>query len=113
MSSTSKVIFVLLLSSLSVLSGCSHKPQSKTISATSDASGNHAGTADISGPATVTCVSATDDTGTVTPPTCVIAAPGTNGVVKIGEKIVVASAGTVALNCQGKGTLTCTARIEE
>ena len=112
---TLKVISTIALGSLAVLSACNHKvrAESRTISASSNASGSHTGSADIAGPVMVTCVSATDDTGTVTPPACVIDAPGTSGVVKIGDKVAATAAGNVVLTCQGKGTLTCTARIEE
>ena len=112
---TSKFISIVGICSLAVLSGCNHKARAalRTISASSDAAGSHPSSADIPGPVTVTCVSATDDTGTVTPPACVINAPGTSGVVKIGDKVAATAAGNVVLTCQGKGTLTCTARIEE
>ena len=112
---TSKLISIVVLSSLVVLSGCNHKTRaaSRTISASTDASGSHPGSADIPGPVMVTCVSATDDTGTVTPPACVINAPGTSGVVKIGDKVAATAAGNIVLTCQGKGTLACTAQIEE
>src|SRR6202035_4019792 len=97
------------------LSACNHKvrAESRKISASSDAAGSHPGSADVSGPVAVTCVSATDDTGTVTPPACIIDAPGTGGVVKIGDKVAVTGAGRVVLTCQGRGRLACTARIEE
>ena len=112
---TSKLISIVVLSSFVVLSGCNHKTRaaSRTISASTDASGSHPGSADIPGPVMVTCVSATDDTGTATPPACVISAPGTSGVVKIGDKVAATAAGNVVLTCQGKGTLACTAQIEE
>jgi hypothetical protein len=108
------VAFIVVISSLRVLSGCNRntRPALRNIFASSDASGNHSGTADVTGPVTVTCVSAMDDTGTATSPACVIDAPGTNGVVKIGDKVAVTAAGKVVLSCQGKGTLACTARIE-
>lgn len=61
----------------------------------------------------VTCVSAKEDAGAVAPPACVVAAPGTNGVVKIGDKATVIGAGSVVLTCQGAGALACVARIEE
>ena len=112
---TSKLISIVVLSSLLALSGCNHKTRaaSRTISASTDATGSHAGSTEITGPVSITCVSATDDTGTVTPPACVINAPGTSGVVKIGDKVAVTSAGNIVLTCQGKGTLACTAQIEE
>jgi hypothetical protein len=112
---TSKLITIVAISCLAILSGCSRKvrAESRTISASSDASGSHPGDAELSGPATITCVSATDETGTATPPACVIDAPGTHGVVKIGDKVAIAGAGKILLSCQGKGNLACTARIEE
>jgi hypothetical protein len=112
---TSKLITIAAISCLAILSGCSRKvrAESRTISASSDASGSHPGDAELSGPATITCVSATDETGAATPPACVIDAPGTHGVVKIGDKVAIAGAGKILLSCQGKGNLACTARIEE
>ena len=112
---TSKVISIVAISCLVVLSACDHKVReaSRTISASADSTGSHPGDADVPGPVAVTCVSATDDTGIATPPACIIDAPGTNGVVKIGDKVTVTGSGKVLLSCQGKGTLACTARIEE
>jgi hypothetical protein len=112
---TSKFISIVVLSSLAILYGCNHQARasSRTISASSDASGSHAGSAKITGPVIVTCVSATDDTGTATPPACVVDAPGAGGAVKIGDKVTATGAGNVVLTCQGKGTLACTAKIEE
>ena len=110
----SKIIFVVGLSFLAVSTGCSRKvrAETRTISANSDASGNHPGTAQVDGPVMVTCVSATADGGGL-PPACIIDGPGGSGVVKIGDKVAVAAAGKVTLTCQGQGTLTCTARIED
>jgi hypothetical protein len=108
----SKAIFILAVCFWFVLVGCRHHAASKTISASSDATGSHPASADIAGPVAVTCVSATDDGGDQTPAACVISAPGANGVVKIGDKVALATAGSVILTCQGKGTLACTARIE-
>ena len=98
----SKIICVAAVS-LWVLAGCSHKAraEAQTITASSDASGNHPGTADVPGPMTVTCVSAIGDTGGPRP-ACVVDAPG-GGVVKIGDKVTVAAASKVALTCQGQG----------
>jgi len=112
---TSKFISIVVLSSLAILYGCNHQARasSRTISASSDASGSHAGSTKITGPVIVTCISATDDTGTATPPACVVDAPGAGGVVKIGDKVTATGAGNVVLTCQGKGTLACTAKIEE
>ena len=113
MSMTKRVMFIAAVGSLAILSGCNHRVRtSKTISASSDATGSHPASADVEGPVTVTCVSATDDSGSVTPPACVVAAPGTSAVVKIGDKVAVSAAGKVTLACQGKGKLACTAQIE-
>ena len=111
---TTKIIFIVALISLVTLSACSRKvrAESRTISASSNASGSHIGPADVGGPVTVTCVSATDDSGSAIPPACVIDAPGTKGVVKIGDKVAVAGAGRVVLSCKGNGNLDCIARIE-
>src|ERR1700680_2659358 len=67
---TQKITLIIALGSLAVLSACNRKvrTESRTISASSDASGSHVGIADVPGPVTVTCVSATDDTGSATPP---------------------------------------------
>jgi hypothetical protein len=112
---TPKFISIGALVSLAVLFGCNQRTRasSRNISASSDASGSHPSSAKITGPVMVTCVSAIDDTGTATPPACVVDAPGASGVVKIGDKVAVTGAGNVVLTCQGKGTLTCTAKIEE
>jgi hypothetical protein len=111
---TPKILCLVALSCFALVAGCNkvHAGR-KTVSASADATGSHVGSADLEGPATVTCVSATDDTGTVKPPTCVVVAPGTNGVVKIGDKVAVTGAGKLVLTCAGKGTLACTARVEE
>jgi hypothetical protein len=111
---TAKVVFVAALSFWVVATGCSRKvrAETRTISASSDASGNHPGSAQVDGPVMVTCVSATGDGGGL-PPACIIDGPGGSGVVKIGDQVTVGAAGKVVLTCQGQGTLSCTARIEE
>jgi hypothetical protein len=110
-----KIFSVVAVGSLALLLGCNHKRQaaSKTVSASVDTNGSHPTTAAVDGPVEVTCVSATDDSGNPTPPACVVTGPGTDGVVDIGHKVTIAGAGNVVLTCRGKGTLACTARIDE
>jgi len=115
MAMLSKVCSVLAISSAVLFFGCSHKAHadSKTISASSDSKGNHPASSAVQGPVQITCVSATDDSGNPTPPACVIDGPGTTGVVDVGHKVAITSAGNVTLTCKGAGTLACTARIDE
>jgi hypothetical protein len=110
-----KLFSILAISALMLLVGCNHKTEasSKNMKATTDSGGSHAATAAVTGPVEVTCVSATDDSGSATPPACVVSGPGTDAVVDIGHKVAIAGAGNVQLTCQGKGTLTCDARIDE
>jgi hypothetical protein len=111
---TSKITSSVAVSAM-LLFACQHKTHAdtKTLSASSDSKGDHPSKAAVNGPVEVTCVTATDDSGTATPPACVIAGPGTDGAVEIGHKVAITGAGNVVLTCRGKGALTCTARIEE
>jgi|SRR5580704_10086278 hypothetical protein len=115
MSIMAKVLSAMAIGSMTLLLACNHKTHAapKNISASSDSGGNHPTTAKVDGPVEVTCVSATDDSGNTTPPACVVSGPGTEGVVDIGHKVAIAGAGNVVLTCRGKGTLACTAQIEE
>ena len=92
----------------------SKRAAAQTISASSDQTGQHPGTAAIAGPARVTCVSATSDIPNPQPrPSCNITAPGFGGDVKVGSTIGASGAGTVTLTCNGQGNrLACTARIQ-
>ena len=109
----SKAVLVAAVSCL-VLSGCSKvRGGLKTITAKVDSTGMHPGNAAVNGPVHVTCVSAVSDNGSVVPPTCVVTAPGTDGVVEVGKTIATNGAGTVVLTCKGEGNLNCVARIEE
>lgn len=113
MTSTSKVFFTAAVTCL-VLAGCSKiRGGTRTISASSDGAGTHAGSVAVSGPVHVTCVTAVADNGSAVPPTCVVTAPGTDGAVEIGKTVATNGAGTIVLTCKGDGTLNCTARIEE
>ena len=114
MSTLTKALSVVAITCMTFVAACGHKAkQSKTVSASADSKGSHPANATVDGPVEVTCVTATDDSGNVAPPACVIDAPGTSGVVDIGHKVTVAGAGNVVLTCKGSGTLNCTARIED
>jgi hypothetical protein len=90
------------------------KAPAQTISASSDQTGQHPGTAAIAGPARVTCASASSDIPNPQPrASCNITAPGFSGDVKVGSTIGASGAGTVTLTCNGQGNrLACTARIQ-
>lgn len=84
----------------------------QSLQATSDKTGQHAATAEIAGPATITCINAASETpNTQPPPSCYITAPGFKGDLKIGETANASAAGTVTLTCHGQGNLRCNARI--
>lgn len=87
----------------------------QNISARLDNTGQHPGTAAISGPARITCTNATSDIPRPDPrPSCSISAPGYNGDVQRGQTVGAGGAGTVTLNCNGQGNrLTCSARVQE
>ena len=83
-----------------------------TIIATVDSSGTHEATALIPPPSSVTCISATGDSGpTAIKPSCFIQAPGYRGAVQVKQSIGTSVGGTVTLGCNGSGNLRCTARI--
>lgn len=92
------------------------KPSSpQTISARTDRTGQHPGTAAIRGPATITCTSASSDIPNPQPrPSCFVIAPGFTGDVQVNSRVGSSGAGTVTLNCNGQGNiLTCSASIQE
>jgi hypothetical protein len=86
----------------------------QSISATFDKTGQHPGTAPITGPATVTCTNATSNIPNPQPkPSCFITAPGFTGNLDKGQKAGTSGAGTVTLNCNGQGDfLSCTANVQ-
>jgi len=89
--------------------------RSQTISARSDNTGQHPGTAAVGSPATITCVSAGSDIFNPQPrPSCFITAPGFSGDVQVNSRVGSRGPGTVTLNCNGQGNvLTCSASIQE
>jgi hypothetical protein len=89
------------------------KTAGRVISSTTDANGNqHPGSAAVSGPSSVTCISASgQNPGTYTP-SCFIVAPGYGGIVNKGNTIGTSGAGTVTLTCNGQVPLSCSASIQ-
>jgi hypothetical protein len=88
-------------------------PKVTSLQATSDKAGQHPATADITGPAPITCLNAVSETQNGQPsPSCHITAPGFQGKLKIGEKANATGPGKVTLTCNGPGMmLRCSARI--
>lgn len=92
--------------------------RSRTISASRDANGNqHLGTIAVQGAATVTCLTATQSEP-VHPgdpaPRCFVTGPGIGGIaVEKNHNVGTSGAGTVTLDCNGTGALTCSARIDD
>jgi hypothetical protein len=116
MNMMSKILSAMAISSMALLLACNHSTHvaSKNLSASSDSKDKHPASTAVDGPVEVTCVSATDDSGNpAAPPACIVSGPGTDAVVDIGHKVAIAGAGNVTLSCQGKGALSCTARIDQ
>jgi hypothetical protein len=86
----------------------------QSLQATSDNAGQHPASANIAGPATITCLNAVSEVPNGKPtPSCRVTAPGFNGSLNIGQKISMTEAGTVTLTCNGQGPiLRCTARVD-
>jgi hypothetical protein len=88
----------------------------QTISASVVQDNVQTGTAAVKGPATVTCIGATNGGGgpNSRPATCYITGPGYHGDVSLGQSIGTSGAGTVTLGCDGSPEpLHCTARVKE
>jgi hypothetical protein len=85
-----------------------------SLQATSDKAGQHPDSANIPGPASITCMNATSEIPNGKPtPSCRIAAPGFSGSLNVGQKTSMTEAGTVTLTCNGPGVmLRCTARVD-
>jgi hypothetical protein len=85
----------------------------RALQATTDKTGEHPATAEIAGPATITCINAASETPNSQPvPSCNITAPGFKGIVKKGGTVKATGAGTVTLTCSGQGYMRCDARID-
>jgi hypothetical protein len=84
-----------------------------SMQATSDASGAHPDKFDADGPVTITCLAAFSETPNARPePSCRIAAPGFNGMMKKGDTAKTTGAGAITLTCAGPGNLRCIARVD-
>ncbi len=113
---TKLVVIALLCASLGVMAKEAKKKgvvNAQVISARSDATGQHPGTAAVSGPTKITCTAAASSSPNSQPkPNCYINSPGFNGNLEVGQSAGTSGAGTVTLNCNGQGNvLTCSARI--
>lgn len=81
------------------------------LQATTDKGGVHPATADIPGPATVTCINGVSETPNVIV-NCSIAGPGFTGILQKGKTANLTAAGTVTLKCNGQGFMRCDARVD-
>jgi hypothetical protein len=86
-------------------------PMVTSMSASIDKDGPHPNKVEIKGPAPITCISAISDDPSSPTPACKVSGPGFNGILKKGEKADLTEAGTVTLNCTGRGWVRCNARI--
>lgn len=85
----------------------------QSLQATSDKAGAHPATAAVTGPATVTCLSAVSETPDVQPPpTCRISGPGFSGILVTGKTANLTGPGDVTLTCSGQGFMRCDARVD-
>jgi hypothetical protein len=85
-----------------------------SLQATSDKSGPHPATAEITGPATLTCLNAVSELPNSNPtPSCHVVAPGFNANLDKGQTAKLTGAGNVTLTCNGQGPmLRCAARVD-
>jgi len=86
-------------------------PKVTSIDASIDKDGPHPGKAEIQAPAPITCVSTIAYDANTPTPACKVDGPGFKGILKKGEKADLTEAGTVTLNCTGRGYVRCAARI--
>ncbi|MGA8223383.1 MAG: hypothetical protein WB780_17180 [Candidatus Acidiferrales bacterium] len=86
-------------------------PMVTSMSASIDKDGPHPNKVEIKGPAPITCVSTIAYDANTPTPTCKVDGPGFKGILKKGEKADLTEAGTVTLNCTGRGYVRCAARI--
>ena len=100
---------MLVVAAVMCLVGCTQKvtTSSSSISATYDQTGEHPGTAQVTGVATVSCADATGSQGT--PVDCLILAPGYMGEVALHKSVQTTGGGTVQLSCSAQGR--CTAQV--
>jgi hypothetical protein len=75
----------------------------------------HPATVAVQGPASVTCVNPTQSLQKPgkPPASCYVTGPGVAQQVANGGDVEISGEGTVTLSCNGSGSLTCAARIED
>lgn len=88
---------------------------SRQISATSLNGQPHPGTTAVKGPATVTCLNASQSGAKHgdPPATCYVTGPGLAQQLARGANAGTSGAGTVTLTCNGIGNLSCSARVDD
>jgi len=90
--------------------------RTRTVHATQTATCNrHPAKVAVQGPASVTCVNPTQSLQKPgnPPASCYVTGPGVAQQVPNGGNVEISGAGTVILSCQGSGSLSCSARIED
>ena len=106
------LVVVLLLTGLPQVV----QARTRTIHATQTGNCNrHPATVAVQGPASVTCLNPTQSLQKPgnPPASCYVTGPGVAQQVPNGGGVEVSGAGKVTLSCNGSGSLTCSARIED
>jgi len=105
-------VVVLLLTGLPQIV----QARTRTIHANQTSNCNkHPATVTVLGPATVTCLNPTQSLEKPghPPASCYVTGPGVAQQVAKDGNVEINEAGTITLSCQGSGSLTCSARIED
>ena len=110
----SLAVAVMILLAYPVVAQRARPGKVQSLQATSDKAGSHPASANIAGPAALTCLNAVSEVPNSTPaPSCRVAAPGYTGNLNIGQKISITKPGAVTLTCNGQGPmLRCSARVD-
>jgi len=112
----SSILLLYLLAALFIAPSRSSAQRARlgkvhSLQATSDKSGEHPASTEISGPATVTCINGASETPN-TQVSCSVTGPGFSGVLNRGKSANLTVAGTVTLKCHGQGFMRCDARVD-
>lgn len=110
------VLLAVVSFSLTIQAGAQRQRPGKVTSlqATTDKSGSHPASTEITEAKTITCLNAVSETPNANPaPACRIVAPGFTGILSIGKSASATAAGTVTLTCSGQGFLRCAARVSD
>ncbi len=109
------ILLPCLLASMAVASrsNAQRAPRGKvhSLQATTDKSGEHPASAEISGPATLTCINGASETPNAEI-SCSVTGPGFTGILTKGKSANLNGAGTVTLKCHGQGYMRCDARVD-